>query len=572
MRPIPARSRRAILALGAALTIATAATAQEMRPLPAQISTGEIPPATPANSPPPDAFLPPLPPPATAPAPLPRMIQIGPANAPPRPEPPDLPDPLGGIGGGAGDMIEEARESGTEIVVGVGRAKLFRVKHDLRRIVVARPTVADVQLLDADQPNPRLLNVYGLAFGTTDLTLFDEQDRPVSYRVRVKLDAPDLESRIVETFPGATIRVRQVGSQVILEGQAPDAKTMADVFQLINTELRTQGAPPGGGVGAAPAGGAGGAPPGGGGAAGPIIINRVVVPGPRQVILRVKIAELDRTALRNFGVNFQRITGGTTITQQVGPIPTSNQQLVGIFDAGKFSLFINALRSNSLVNILAEPNLVTLDGQPARFQAGGQYPYPVPQSSSLPGGTAVVTIAFKDFGAILQFLPHILANDVIRLDVEPVFSQLDFSFGSTVPGLNVRSARTVVELREGQTLAIAGLLQKTTSGSTVRIPGLGDLPVFGQLFSYNSIRTAETELVVLVTPELVAPMENCDVPPAPGQRVLEPNDLEFFFLGRIEGKTGRPFRSTIAEHDAYGIMKHLRSENRWVVGPHGHAD
>lgn len=304
----------------------------------------------------------------------------------------------------------------------------------------------------------------------------------------------------------------------------------------------------------------------------PPVINRVVVPGPRQVVLRVKIAELDRNALRSFGVNFQRITDGVNIRQQVGPIPPANQQLIGIFDAGNLSLFINALRTNSLVNILAEPNLVTLDGQPARFQAGGQYPYPVPQSSSLPGGTAVVTIAFKDFGAILQFLPHILANDVIRLDVEPVFSQLDFSFGSTVPGLNVRSARTVVELREGQTLAIAGLLQKTTSGTTTRIPGLGDLPVFGQLFSFNNIRTTETELVVLVTPELVAPMEKCDVPPAPGDRVQEPNDLEFYFLGRIEGKTGQPFRSTIQELDPYQIMKHFQSENRWVVGPHGHAD
>ncbi len=566
----------------ATLAVAWTATGQEPRQLPAQISSGEIPPPSPATALPPGLFTPPLPAPRATPFPQPRSIRVGPAGVPRKPEAPALPRDRD-----QGQMLEEAKESETEIEVGVGRAKLFRSKQDLRRIVVARPSVADVQLLDADQPNPKLVNVYGLSFGTTDLTFFDDRDHPTTFRVRVKLDAADLQSRIKETLPGAKVRIRQVGSQVILEGQVPDAKTMADVLQLVNTELQSQSAPiadlapaapagggagPGGGApaGAAPPGGAtGGGPPVG---SGPIVINRVFVPGPRQVLLRVKIAELDRTALRNFGVNFQKVTSRTNIRQQVGPIPGNNQQLIGIFDSGKFSLFINALRANSLVNILAEPNLMTLDGQPARFQAGGQYPYPVPQSSALPGGTAVVTIAFKDFGAILQFVPHIQSNDVIRLDVEPVFSQLDFSFGSTVPGLNVRSARTVVELREGQTLAIGGLLQKTTTGSTLRVPGLGDLPVFGQLFSVNNVRTSETELVVLVTPELVAPMEACDVPPGPGERVLEPNDLEFFFLGRIEGKTGHPFRATIQEHDVFSIMKHFQSENRWVVGPHGHAD
>ena len=252
-------------------------------------------------------------------------------------------------------------------------------------------------------------------------------------------------------------------------------------------------------------------------------------------------------------------------------------QLFGIFNAGQFSLFINALRSNALAKILAEPNLMALDGQPAKFLAGGLFPYPVPQSSSIPGGTAVVTVQFASFGAILSFLPQILPGDVIRLDVEPVFSQLDFAGGTVVnggrvPAIDQRSARTVVELREGQTLAIAGLLQTTTNATTNRIPGLGDLPIVGPWFSSNSIETVETELVVLVTPELVAPMEPHEVPPSPGDRVQEPNDWEFYFLGRIEGKTGHHFRASISQQDPQDVMKHFHSEGRWVIGPHGHAD
>lgn len=341
------------------------------------------------------------------------------------------------------------------------------------------------------------------------------------------------------------------------------------------------------------------------------IVNRVHVPGPRQILLHVKLAELNRTATRELGVNWlyardnkiigSTIGGAANMTGNAGPVTQSaigrngrlspitttfnavgeavnnNSTLYGIFDAAHFSLFLNALRSNQMAKILAEPNLMALDGQPARFLAGGLFPYPVPQSSSIPGGTAVVTVQFANFGAILSFLPQILANDVIRLDVEPVFSQLNFGAGTTinggaVPAIDQRSARTVVELREGQTLAIAGLLQSTTNATTTRIPGLGDLPIVGPWFSFNQIETVETELVVLVTPELVAPMEANEVGPAPGDRVLQPNDFEFYFLGRIEGKLGRDFRATVRELDPLDVMRHYRSEQQWVVGPHGHAD
>jgi pilus assembly protein CpaC len=345
------------------------------------------------------------------------------------------------------------------------------------------------------------------------------------------------------------------------------------------------------------------------------IINRVKVPGPRQILLHVKLAELNRTAIRQLGVSWLdtrnnavlgSAAGGAAdltgtiagpVTQSSvpgarnfqGPVatafhatassaPNSNSQLFGIFNASQFALYLNALRSNSLAKILAEPNLVTLDGQPAQFVAGGQFPYPVAQGSATAGGGAAISITFKTYGATVSFIPHILENDVIRLDVEPNFSQLNYGAGTALPGVGIvpgisqRYVRTEVELREGQTLAIAGLLQTTTNGTTVRIPGLGDLPIVGPWFSTNKVETLETELVVLVTPELVAPMEAHEVPPAPGDRVFQPNDYEFYFLGRIEGKLGREFRATIAEHDPLDVMKHFQSENHWVIGPHGYDD
>jgi pilus assembly protein CpaC len=568
-----------------------------------------------------------------------------PAELPPLPMPPAGPVPPFAPAAAApmgapieaGDLVEVLAEPKVEVPVVVGRSRVFELKRPVRRIVLGNPAIADVRTLDPDAPVSRLLDVFGKSFGTTTLTLWDEQDRTTSILIRVTIDAEDLEARIARIFPGADVRVTQIGPQVVLDGQVPDAKTMSEVLQVVTQALLSESvnargalmapmAPPvalrddlrrasfqqdapapsamdteapeieaaggdvAGGMPAAPpypademTPGFVGAPsffnPVSGGATNSagMIVNRIHIPGPRQVLLKVKIAEINRTAIRQLGVNWQRITAGDVLNSTIGNIGTVGSQLYGIFDEGKFSLYINALRSNNLAKILAEPNLVALDGQPAHFLAGGKFPYPVPQSATIPGGGTVVTIQFQEFGAILQFIPHILDQDTIRLDVSPVFSELNFATGTavngtTVPGVNQRSARSVVQLREGQTLALAGLLQTRTNATTARIPGLGDIPVVGPWFSRNSIETTESELIVLVTPELVEPMEANEVPPSPGDRVWEPNDAEFFFLGRIEGRTGYPHRSTISVHDPLNIMKHFQSERRWVVGPHGPSD
>ncbi|MBI3467064.1 MAG: hypothetical protein HY000_28960 [Planctomycetes bacterium] len=227
------------------------------------------------------------------------------------------------------------------------------------------------------------------------------------------------------------------------------------------------------------------------------------------------------------------------------------------------------------MKVLAEPNLVAMNGQSASFLAGGEFPVPVPQSGA-GGGAATITIQYKKFGVELEFVPFIMDDETIRLTVDPAVSSIDFDLGIVlegfrVPGLNKRNAHTVVELRQGQTLAIAGLLQVELAGRTARIPGLGDLPYIGPLFSNTTNERVEKELVVLVTPYLIEPMNSNQVPSLPGDEVNEPNDLEFYLLGRIEGRTGRDFRSTTQGDDPLGLVRRMKLESRYVCGPHGYS-
>jgi pilus assembly protein CpaC len=324
-------------------------------------------------------------------------------------------------------------------------------------------------------------------------------------------------------------------------------------------------------------------------------------------MLKVRIAELNRTALRRIGANFLGVdphTGGivgsiisgpasfTGTIGQVGNLIPGNQlfgaaslpqngtntTVFGIFQKANFEFALGALRRNGLLKILAEPNLVALNGQLASFLAGGEFPVPVPQVAA--GGVApTITVRFREFGVRLGFVPYVLDGDMIRLTVAPEVSNIDFTIavtlvsgGSPVPGLNTRKAQTTVELRQGQTLAIAGLLQLTLNGETDRIPGLGDLPILGPFFSNTSSERIEKELVVLVTPYLVESMNPDQVPPTPGDEVKGPNDLEFYFLNRIEGRTGKDFRATTAWDDPWGLRYHLHLEKKYVNGPVGFSE
>jgi pilus assembly protein CpaC len=327
------------------------------------------------------------------------------------------------------------------------------------------------------------------------------------------------------------------------------------------------------------------------------------VPGSQQVLLKVRVAELNRSAARQIGVNFLGVdpaTGAIVGTQIANPVTASGTigstggggaarglvgmaqapvttatTVFGIFQDANFEFTLNALRRNSMLRVLAEPNLVALSGHPATFLAGGEFPVPVPQAGSA-GAAATITVQFREFGVRLSFVPLVLGDEVIRLSVAPEVSAIDFAVattlvagGSPVPGLTTRRAQTTVELRQGQTLAIAGLLQLSLDGSTARIPGLGDLPILGPFFSNTTSNRVEKELVVLVTPYLVEPMARDQVPPVPGDEVKEPNDLEFYFLSRIEGRTGKDFRSTTAWDDPLRLFRLIQLERKYIDGSCG---
>jgi pilus assembly protein CpaC len=322
------------------------------------------------------------------------------------------------------------------------------------------------------------------------------------------------------------------------------------------------------------------------------VINLLRVPGPQQVVLKVQVAELNRTAFRQLG-NTMLIQNGTgALGSTIGPpyppvagggagllglldpVGGTTSSVFGVLDSGNVNFIIQALRENSVLSILAEPNLVAMHGQEANFLAGGEFPVPVPQPGSAAG---LVTIQYRSFGVGLTFIPYILDDETIRLSVAPEVSSIDFSAGVTiqgtaVPGINTRRTSTVVQLREGQTLAISGILQVELEGTTTRVPGLGDLPYIGALFRNNSSSTVEKELVVLVTPHMVEALHHDEIPMLPGEDVLEPTDHELFIKGRIEKRAWQPYRATAAWDDPLNIEHRRQLESKYIYGPHGYSE
>lgn len=270
------------------------------------------------------------------------------------------------------------------------------------------------------------------------------------------------------------------------------------------------------------------------------------VPGVQQVALRVKIAELNRSAARGFGVD---IAGNINLTNNpdgsqiflsslLNAAGGAGPALITQFDGDDIQLGVRYLQQHGVIRLLSEPTLVTMSGTPATFIAGGEFAVPTVVGGA---GLNAVTTDFRAFGAIISFMPTVVDKDRVRLQVSPEFSQINnnLAVGGT-PGLRTRAATTTVEMREGQTLAIAGLLEDNMNGTNV-----GDLPFLARIFGRRDMSHTETELIILVTPELVHPMEAEEVPPLPGFDVTEPTNAEFFLHGPLEGNPTRDYRSTV---------------------------
>ncbi|MBK9121378.1 MAG: type II and III secretion system protein family protein [Phycisphaerales bacterium] len=422
--------------------------------------------------------------------------------------------------------VRQAQNGAQMITVPVNQGALVDFNLPVSDVRIANPEIAD-----AVMTTPNQLLIQGRAFGTTQLIVVVDGGHEKAFTVAVDLDLERLAASIRTTVPRAKVDVSALLDAVVLTGTVPDTDSAERIMQVANIYS-------------------------------PRVINHMRVAGVYQVLLRCTVAEVNRSATRqlgfngwmagaNFpsmfmssnlaGINPVDISAAAGFNVQ-GPIPFgTNSMNVGPaptltfgFPDMQMQVFIRALRENGLLQVLAEPNLVTISGQEASFLAGGEYPVPVAQRDS-------VTVEFREFGVRLNFLPAVLSDQLIRLQVAPEVSEPDFSTavtigGFVVPGLIQRRVETVVEIGPGQTFAIGGLLSEKTRASSAKVPGLGDVPVLGALFSSVDYQSNETELVILVTPELVAPLNPDQVTYLPGTDHIAPNDWELFVLSKLEGE------------------------------------
>lgn len=420
--------------------------------------------------------------------------------------------------------------------------------------LIAQPEIADaVPLTD------QTLYLVGKKIGLTHLTLLDREKRMLGVvELEVSFDVKGLREELERNVPGNDFRITTANGRIILGGVVNDAVAVSRAIAI--TEQFTAGCDDqsdGGGQKAA-----GSAPPNSGGASSPstmptlqlqisngpqgkgassttrCFVNSMTVRAPQQVLLEVRFVEAQRTAARDLGFTWSARGSHLALDTGIGGLPSSNVPF-GTFVARVLSggttvdVLIEALEKKGLARRLAEPNLVTLSGDTANFLAGGEFPFPVAADRDR------ITIEFKKFGIGLAFTPTVLSGDQINLKIEPEVSDLDpnntiLVSNTRIPSLVVRRANTTVELRDGQSFAIAGLLQATHTKDSRELPWIGEVPVLGALFRSASYEKKESDLVIIVTPRLVRPA-------TPGQKLATPlddrlpgNDRDFFLRGQLE--------------------------------------
>jgi pilus assembly protein CpaC len=400
------------------------------------------------------------------------------------------------------------------ITIPVGKSDNVHTDAAFVDVVVADPETADVVPL-----TDHSVSILGKKIGATRVSLYGDGKRLVGLvDVEVAYDTVRLGAEIARQFPHAKIKVSSLNGRLMLSGSAPDGITVDKAMTFAKQF-------------------------------GPDVVNSIQVCEPQQVLLAVRFIEVSRTASRELGIHWNVLTdnlraslGPTSLLSGNAPFGTI---IAHVLNGGNnVDAVIRALEQRQIARSLAEPNLVALSGDTANFLAGGEFPFPV--SASL--GTT--TIEWKRFGVGLAFTPTVLGNGQINLKIEPEVSQLDptnvVQVGSvSVPSLIVRRANTTVELRDGQSFAMAGLLQNTSNANLEQLPWLGDVPVIGALLRSTQYKKNETDLVIIVTPHLVQPARPGDPLRVPTDNAVAANDPEMFLLGKAE--LTKPQRRAIAD-------------------------
>lgn len=419
--------------------------------------------------------------------------------------------------------IKIDREVGAarDLTLEMGQNRLLVLSEPIARVSVADPKVADMKVIT---PTQLLLTARGV--GSTDLTLWNKRDEPLVLALLVTRNLDALRRQLKDLFPTEKISVSAAGDLVVLSGEASDVRVperAAEVAQLHAEK----------------------------------VANLMRVSGNQQVQLEVKFAEVARNGIRSMGFNFfHRDAGGQFVGGMASPstnpgvylnVPgTGSTSLPNVLPAatgGGFSIFfsglanfpfsamLSLLESNGLAKLLAEPTLVAMSGQEAKFLAGGEFPIPVST------GLGAVGIQWKKFGIILNFTPTVVSEGFLHLKLMTEVSDVDASRsvtvgGFVVPGLTSRQSETTVRLSDGQSFAIAGLLSDRMRQQVDKIPVLGDIPILGALFRSVSYRRDESELLVVITARLTKPVAPHELPRLPTEdEQNDPNDFELFLLG-----------------------------------------
>ena len=398
-----------------------------------------------------------------------------------------------------------AGESPESLHLLVGRSLVVSSQTRIKRVSLADPNVIDALVVN---PNQVLIN--GKTPGGVSLVLWDEAGQNQTFDVSVDLDIHTLAEQFHQAFPDQPVQVQANKDAVVLSGQVGSAAVADKMLEMAK-------------------------------ATSPKTVSLLEVPPARngEILLAVKFAEVDRQAITQLGLNIISLPGaknvGAISTQQFGATSLQGGSIGGSATGGftlsdllnifyfrpdiNLALTIKALQEKNLLQILAEPNVLAESGKEANFLAGGEFPFPVVQASSA-GAIPVITIQFKEFGIKLDFLPTLMPDGTIHLKVRPEVSALDFSnaltiSGFTIPALSTRRVDSEMNLKDGQSFAIAGLVDNRVTRQLSKIPGLGDVPLLGKLFQSVNLNKSKTELLVLVTPRIVKPL-------APGEKVKEP--------------------------------------------------
>nr|WP_229411225.1 MULTISPECIES: type II and III secretion system protein family protein [unclassified Massilia] len=447
-----------------------------------------------------------------------------------------------------------ARPSGAvtmapKVTLAEGKSTLLRLPYPATRLSVGDARVADVILL-----NPSELYMLGKSVGTTNLILWNKNNDATIIDLAVDLDTSALGARFEQLLSGEKdVRITTAANTLVLSGVVSDAVKLDQMLALANAYVQRSAAA--GSAGGAADGAAGGGAAGGQAGNSPRVINMASVAAPQQVMLEVRVAEISKTLVDQLGVSIGAShTNGSWTYSFLSNLLTNNPSVLDAFNKknGNF-LTIDAQKRDGLIKVLAEPTIMAISGQEASFLAGGKIFIPVSQNNN--GGIPTITLEEKEFGVAVKFTPTVLEGGRINLKVAPEVSDLNregigitatgVSTTAVLPSFTTRRATTTVQLFDGQSFAIGGLIKNNVTTNVKAFPVLGEVPVLGALFRSSDFQTDRSELVFIITPHLVKPL------PAdyklPTDNYVEPSRSEFFLGGKHEGQApAEPVRSAAA--------------------------